>query len=300
MAIGLIEESSRWTPSAVGLKGPKGGQQQEDETKYRLPSHHPISQSSLHLKRPVNDENFEDIRKKLIWSRHWKKQQPIVAYPKKTQSKNLPLNSAGDNLSSKSGATNIANSSGFIDKSTSLITSALATATTRLPLPTISIPELPTFRLGHKPSAKQAKNKQLITEDISTRDKTESGSQSHLGFFRPTSVTEAEKKVEGELARLISDLYVRGSSDLMFIKRVERISTLIHEHPWVRGEAIKHRLLEKLLELRWRYKGHQETILQVEETLALLGYHDPPPGCGIKICESKLCLDNKYLLVRVL
>ena len=78
----------------------------------------------------------------------------------------------------------------------------------------------------------------------------------------------------------------------MFIKRVERICTLIHEHPWVRGEAIKHRLLEKLLELRWRNNGHQETILQVEEALALLGYHDPPPGCGIKICESKLCLDT--------
>jgi len=105
-----------------------------------------------------------------------------------------------------------------------------------------------------------------------------------LGFFRPASVTIEERRVESEVTRVISDLWVTASTDHRYIGRLERLSSLLHQHPWVRGVALKSGLKEKLLGLRWEYwDSYPETVLQIEEALGLLGHHDPPVGKGIRI-----------------
>ena len=89
------------------------------------------------------------------------------------------------------------------------------------------------------------------------------------------------------MTRVIGDLYVTASSDRHYIRRLERLCSLLHQHSWVRGAAMKQGLIDKLIELRWRHRGlYPETVLQIEEALGLLGQHDPPSGPGIRVCES--------------
>ena len=259
LALRALQEASRWTPSALQTAETKDG-------------HHPV-RSTMEIRRRVDERQFEAIRSVLLVARRRRK-QPIVSYPP-----NPPI---GQTIRPMV-PTPPQSQPGIFDKSASVINSVYATVTsTRIPLPSIpglKYPEISSFSLTRKPT--------VVSSSAKAEEKKSEIIVKDSGFFRPASVTSEERRVESDVTKVIGDLYVTASSDRYYIRRLERLCSLLHQHSWVRGAAIKQGLIDKLIELRWRHRGlYPETVLQIEEALGLLGHHDPPSGPGIRVCES--------------
>ena len=206
--------------------------------------HHPVT-STIEIQRKISDEQFEELRVKSMAVPRTKVLPRAQAI--RTEQPPKPEDPKDD---------------GILTKSVGVITSVVSTvASSKISLPTISglIPES-----GSNPKKKD--------EDQSPAK------------FRCARISAIEKRIEKDTKRFVQDLDVSASTDYHYIARLQRLCSNLHHHPWVRHVALKNGAIEKLLHLRWRYGSeHPELMLQLNEALALVGFHDPPKGSGIKI-----------------
>ncbi|OCT88985.1 calcium-independent phospholipase A2-gamma [Xenopus laevis] len=90
----------------------------------------------------------------------------------------------------------------------------------------------------------------------------------------------ARVSVDNRTRALVQSLR-RASDRRLCINRVEELSCHLLEFPETRGVAVKEKVIPCLLRLR---QAHDETLqAAVREALALIGYHDPVKGRGIRV-----------------
>ena len=84
-------------------------------------------------------------------------------------------------------------------------------------------------------------------------------------------------------AKLLHTLEKITSSDPYYIKRLENLCNHLKQYPETRGQIIRQNGIGHILRIKEKSKEIQETQLQANEVLALLGYHSPPKSNGIRI-----------------
>ena len=84
-------------------------------------------------------------------------------------------------------------------------------------------------------------------------------------------------------AKLLHTLETINSSDPYYIKRLENLCNHLKQYPETRGQIIRQNGIGHILRIKEKSKEIQETQLQANEVLALLGYHSPPKSNGIRI-----------------
>ena len=95
--------------------------------------------------------------------------------------------------------------------------------------------------------------------------------------------TKRSSDTRWNTAKLLNTLDTITSSDPSYIKRLENLCNHLHQYPETRGQIIRQNGIGHILRIKEKSKEIQETQLQANEVLALLGYHSPPKSNGIRI-----------------
>lgn len=94
------------------------------------------------------------------------------------------------------------------------------------------------------------------------------------------SELESESAFSQRTSSLSSNL-VRAESTMSKLKRLDELCLHLVHHPQFRHIAVKHKVLPRLLDMC--VSGHPKIISRANEALALIGYHRPPRGRGIRM-----------------
>ena len=137
-------------------------------------------------------------------------------------------------------------------------------------------PSMPTLSYISKPKDTQIESK-LTSMNALAEKKSQIDSIPEL---TDTQYHETTRKLIGDLKEQVSKSYKDTSS---CIKPLEALVTHLHKYAWRGGATTKDAALKQILLLRHKCDESQGISLLIQESLGLLGYHEPPTGPGIRI-----------------